>query len=241
MNKRILPLLITLFFFSSTNAQLRPKAKAMYKSGLQLKANGKLPEALNAFTESVKLYNKFDSALVELGAMQLVFSKTDEAIVSYQAALALSPKMTIALTGMGKIYRDYNHIYDSSIYYYKKAAITDPTDKETFYSIAWNYNAKQEHDSAIVYAKKALEIDNDYKPGYGELAHAYRRVGKYAEAVEQFKKNLAISTVDLALLYSGYCYTELKNKEGALEMYDSLNKINEKMASALKRVIDKMD
>ena len=241
MIKRILPLFITLFFFSFTNAQLRPKANALYKSGLQLKASGKLPEALNAFTASVNLYNKFDSAFVELSAVQLVFSKTDDAIASLKSALALSPKMTIALTAMGKIYRDYNHIYDSSIYYYKKAAITDTTDKEIFYSIAWNYNAKLEHDSAIVYAKKALKIDNDYKPGYGELAHAYRRVGKYADAIEQFKKNLAISTVDLALLYSGYCYTELKNKEGALVMYDSLNKINEQMASALKRVIDKMD
>lgn len=241
MIKRILPLLITLFFFSNSNAQLKPRAKALYNSGLVLKANQKLPEALQAFAESIKLYNKFDSAFVELGALQLTFSQTDEAINSYKAALALSPRMTIALTALGKVYRDYKHIYDSSIYYYKKAAITDPADKETFYSIAWNYNAQKEHDSAIVYGIKALEIDNDYKPGYSELAHAYRRVGKFADAVAQFKKNLAISTVDLALLYSGYCYTELKNKEAATEMYESLNKINEKMASALKKVIDKME
>jgi len=149
--------------------------------------------------------------------------------------------MTVALVALGKVYRDYTQNLDSALKYYQLAAATDNKNKEIFYSIAWTYNAKGEFDSAIEYGKKALEVDNDYKPAYSEMAHAYRRVGKYAEAIEQFKKNLAISTVDLALLYSGYCYTELKNKEGAMEMYESLNKVNEKMATSLKRVIDKMN
>jgi len=240
MLKLILPLIFSFFLLPAVNAQLLYKAKNLYRTGVQLKEQQKLPEALSAFEASVKTYNKFDSAQFELGTMYLTLGKTDEALVRFHNAIALSPDMTSALMMIGKVYRDYTHTFDSSLLYYKKAAATNDTIVEIFYSIAWNFNAMGEFDSAIVYGKKALEINNNYKPAYGELAHAYRRALKYSEAIEQFKKNLAISTVDLALLYSGYCYTELKNKEGALAMYEELKKVNEKMSQALKRVIDKM-
>ena len=93
---------------------------------------------------------------------------------------------------------------------------------------------------AIPYAVKALEIDNNYRPAYGELGHAYRASKKFAECVEQLKKNLAVSVVDIAYLYSGFAYTELNNKEAALQQYEELKKINEKMAAALKKKIDAM-
>jgi len=243
MLKRLLPFLFAVFFFSEAGAQAKTKAKAkaLFKSAMQFKALQKMPEVFTALTQSISVYNKFDSAHYELGTLYLGSGKTPEAVASFHKALSISPKMTVALVALGKVYRDYTQNLDSALKYYQLAAATDNKNKEIFYSIAWTYNAKGEFDSAIEYGKKALEVDNDYKPAYSEMAHAYRRVGKYAEAIEQFKKNLAISTVDLALLYSGYCYTELKNKEGAMEMYESLNKVNEKMATSLKRVIDKMN
>ncbi|MBK9532248.1 MAG: hypothetical protein IPO42_10735 [Chitinophagaceae bacterium] len=42
------------------------------------------------------------------------------------------------------------------------------------------------------------------------------------------------------MLYSGYAYTELNNKEAALEHYEALKKINERMANNLKKKIDAM-
>ncbi len=240
MLKQILPLFLSFFLISAANAQLLYKAKALYNTGLQLKEQQKLPEALTAFESSVSTYNKFDSAQFELGNMYLKLGKTPEAVSCFHSAIALSPDMTNALMMLGKVYRDYTQIYDSSIIYYKRAEATNDTIVEIYYSIAWNFNAKSEFDSAIVYGKKALNINNEYRPAYSELAHAYRRAQKYADAIEQFKKNLAISTIDLALLYSGYCYTELKDKEGATAMYEELKKVNEKMSTALKRVIDKM-
>jgi tetratricopeptide (TPR) repeat protein len=240
MLKQILPLFFLVFFIPGANAQLQSKAKALYKEGLQFKEKQMMPDALNAFTSSIKLYNKFDSAHVEAGLVNLALGKKDEAVTNFHSAIALTPKMTIALMSLGKVYRDFKPNLDSALLYYTRAAKTDSINKEIFYSIAWTYNAKLLYDSAIIFGKRALALDNDYRQAYSELAHAYRRVNKFAEAIEQFKKNLAISTVDLALLYSGYCYTELKDKVNALVMYEALKKVNEKMSTALKRVIDKM-
>ena len=239
MLKKILPFFICFFCFSIANAQVKT-ALFYYKSGLQLRDQNKFPEAIAAFNNAIKLNKKFDSAYVQVADLYFKSGNMDVAFINYKKALSINPKFGNAFAGLGKIYRDSKQNVDSALIFFKKAAGVDTTNKETFYSIAWCYNTKKEYDSSIAYAVKSLAVDNQYRPAYGELGHAYNASKRYADAVVQFKKNLAISVVDVAYLYTGYCYTELNNKEGALEQYTALNKINEKMAAALKRKIDSM-
>jgi tetratricopeptide (TPR) repeat protein len=239
MLKKFLPLLFLLFFFSAADAQMY-NAAYFYRSGLQLRDNNKFPEALTAFTKAVSLNKKFDSAYVEMGNIYLKSGDGNNGIINFKKALAVNPNYAEALAGMGKFYRDFKQNYDSALIYYNAAAKIDGTNKETFYALAWTHNARKEYDKAIPYAVKALEIDNKYRPAYGELGHAYNATKKYAECVEQLKKNLAVSVVDLAYLYSGFAYTELNNKEAALQQYEELKKINERMATSLKKKIDAM-
>jgi tetratricopeptide (TPR) repeat protein len=239
MLKRFLPALIFVLFFSAAHAQIS-KARQHYNAGIQLRNNNQLPEALAEFNKATGLNRNFDSAYVESGNIYSKSGNTDLAISNYNKALAINPKYASALVGMAKIYRDAIKQLDTAIYYFNAAAEFDSTNKEIFYGLAWIYNARKEHELAIPNAVKALEIDNAYKPAYGELGYAYRSTKKFAECIEQFKKNLAISVVDVAYLYSGYAYIELNNKEGALQQYEALKKINERMAGALKKKIDTM-
>lgn len=239
MLKRVLPFLSCLILFSAAQAQ-RNKAMPLYKAGLAYKLAGNFGEALNSFVKAVSLDKKFDSAFVAMGDIYFAGGKMDSATISYNKALAINPKYSLALAGLGKIHRDATHNLDSALFYYHAAEQLDKTNKEIYYALAWVYNAKKEHDKAIPYAVKSLEIDNTYKPAYGELGHAYRATKNFAGCIEQMKKNLAVSVVDVALLYSGYCYTELKDKEGAMKQYEALQKVNERMAAALKNKIDAM-
>ncbi|HEX2684934.1 MAG TPA: tetratricopeptide repeat protein [Ferruginibacter sp.] len=235
--KRFLPFLFLLIVFSPANAQMYT-ADHYYKVGMQLKQDNKFSEALNEFSKATSLNKKFDSAWFEMGNVYNLGGHTDLAIGSYKKAISLNPKYPKALVALAKIYRDAKPDFDSALYYYHAAAKLDSANKEIFYALAWTYNSRKEYDNAIVYAVKALEIDNKYKPAYGELGHAYNASKKYAECVEQMKKNLAVSVVDVAYLYSGYAYLELKNKEAALQQYEELKKVNEKMAASLKKKID---
>ena len=237
MLKRYLPLLLSLLFFSAAHAQVN-KSKQHYNAGIKLKNNSQFPEALAEFSKATEFNKKFDSAYVEMGNIYSKSGDMDQAMSNYKKAVTINPKYADAFFGMAKIYRDAIKKYDSAIYYFDAALKFDSTNKEIFYGLAWTYNARKEHDQAIPYAIKALEIDNNYKPAYGELGYAYRSTKRYAECIEQFKKNLAVSVVDIAHLYSAYACLELNNKEGALQHYEALLKINERMAVALKKKID---
>lgn len=240
MLKQILPFLFLVLMFSAVSAQTGNKATDFYRAGVSFKEKNMFADAVISFRKAIALNKLFDSAYVELASINLKSSSHDSAILNLNKALSISPNMAIAWIALGNMYRDYRPNYDSAIICYKAALKTDSANKVTYYSIAWCYNAKQEFENAIPYGIKALEIDNTYRAAYGELGHAYRRSQKFAEGIEQFKKNRAVSVVDLAVLYSGMCYTQLNNKEGAQKEYEELIKINEKMAGALKREIDKM-
>lgn len=237
--KKILPFLTVVLLFSAAHAQTNT-ASSYYQSGINYKNNNQLAEALGAFNKAVKLKKNFDSAYVEIGNVNLLTKNVDLGISNYKKALAINPKNTDALMAMGKVYRYSTANIDSALFYFSMAAEIDSTIKEAFYNIAWAFNSKKEYDKAIQHAVKALEIDNGYRAAYGELGFSYSLSKKYAEAVVQFKKNLSVSKVDIAMLYAGYAYISLNNKEAALEQYEALKKINERMANNLRKKIDAM-
>lgn len=240
MMKQILPLLFSLLFISVATAQTNAKSRAFFTSGVELKSKNMLAEAMVAFKKAIALNKKYDSAYAEIASIHLKNGKTDSAIINFTKAITLNSKMSDAFIALGNIYRDFRPNYDSSLICYNGALTTDSLNKVTYYSIAWIYNAKGKYENAIAAANKALAIDNNYRPAYSELGHAYRKSNNYQGCIEECKKHLAISIVDLPLYYMGLCYTELKNKEEALKTYEELKKVNEKMAGALKKTIDKM-
>lgn len=240
MLKQVLPLLISLFWVSAVTAQRNAKAVAYLQSGIDLKNKNMLPEAMAAFKKAVAIDKAYDSAYVEMGIINARDKKLDSAILNVKKAIAITPMIAYGWLTLGYIYRDSRPNYDSAIICYSNALQTDSLNKAGWYSIAWCYNAKAEYNKAIPFAIKALEIDNGYRIAYAELGYAYKNTKKYTECIEQFKKNLAISIVDLPIFYSGLCYIELKDKEGALREYEELKKINERLAESLKKSIDKM-
>lgn len=218
-----------------------PKAAVnAYKKGMMLKDKGMYAESLQSFRNALSFYKKYDSALVEMGNIYFKGNKPDSAALYFGKALVINPKQANAYTGFGNINRDVKANYDEALKNYYAAIRYDSSNKETFYSIAWCYNTKKLYDSAILYAIRSLQIDNNYRPGYSELGHAYHASKKYREAIEQFKKNLAISVNEQPLLYSGLCYIELKDKNGATDMYNQLVRLQSKMADALKKKIDEI-
>ncbi|HQW82939.1 MAG TPA: tetratricopeptide repeat protein [Ferruginibacter sp.] len=241
MLKPVVTFFSLLFILSTSNAQLQNKAVIFYNRGIEYKNKKMIVEAIQSFKAAINANKKYDSAYMQLGELYMMSGKYNDALAIYKKAISINPKITEALINAGKIYRYYRSNTDSALYFFKTATVYSTANEDVFNNISWCYNTKMKYDSAIVYGIKALEVNNNYRTAYGELAYAYRQSGRFADAIIQFKKNLSISIVDLAFLYSGYCYVELKDKTGAMQQYEELLKINTKMAVALKKAIDKME
>jgi len=238
--KKILPLFIFLFLFSSLSAQKDNKAAEFFQQGMAYKQKNMLREAFTSFEKAISLNKNYDSAYVELGSVCVTGRFYDSALLNFKKAIAINPKMTSAYIALGNLYRYGKPNTDSVFFYFKAALDTDTLNKVIYAGLAWCSNDKQDFDNAIRYGIKALNLDNNYRTAYAELGFAYNGSKKYAEGIEQFSKNLAVSTVDLPVYYSGLCYTQLKDKDGALRKYEELKKLNEKMATRLKKAIDGM-
>jgi tetratricopeptide (TPR) repeat protein len=241
MTKRTLLFLIG--FFTIIIAVAQPKkqaAVAALKAGMDFKAQGVFDQAIISFKKAIALDKKYDSAYFQLGMLYTQISMADSAILLYKKAVKTNPGYVNGYIALGNIYRDYKSNPEDAITNYLQALKIDSTNKVTLYNMAWCYNAKADHREAIKYAVRSLQIDNNYIPAYNELGHAYNTLKAYEEGAEQFKKHLAISVNEIPLLYCGYCYIELKQKDNALRIYEELNKLNPKRAEFLKKKIDAM-
>ena len=221
-------------------AQPAKQAAVFLNKGIKFEERGLFNDAIAAYKKAIVLDMQYDSAYLKLGLLYTKINKADSAIIIYKNALKVRPGFAVANIAMGNIYRDIKRKPDEAIANYLLALKTDSTNKETYYSLAWCNNAKGYYREGIKYAVKALEFDNNYKAAYNELGHAYHKLNANEEAILQFKKHLSISVNELPLLYSGYCYIEMKQKEEALKMYEELKKINTRMAAGLKKKIDGM-
>jgi protein O-GlcNAc transferase len=232
-----------LFVVSSTlsvNAQGPKPALVAFNNGVGFKNKGMFNESIAAFKKAISIDKKYDSAYLELGRIYAAIGKPDSAVAVLKQGIKLVPNFIGAYVLAGNLYRDNIKNPDLAIPCYLNALKIDSSDKTTYYSLAWCSNAKGYFREAIKYGLRALEIDNNYKPAYNELGHAYRQLKAFEECINQFKKNLAISINDLPMLYSAYSYMELNQKENALKIYEDLNKLNPKMAAALKKRLDAM-
>lgn len=240
--KRFLLLLVVIFFLSEGITAQPPVSKAVpvYKKAKQLEQQGMYFEAIAAYKKAIQSDKKFDSSYLSLATLYLRISQNDSAILVLKNAIKLNPLFTAAQVMLGMTYRDYVKNSAEAMKYYTTAAALDSTNKEVWYALAWCSNDLKKYDDAIRYAERALNIDNSYRPAYNEMGHAYRKMEKYAEAITAFKKRLDISVNEQPLYYTGLCYLELKDKEGARRMYAELVKLQSKSADALKKRIDGM-
>jgi tetratricopeptide (TPR) repeat protein len=221
-------------------AQPVKQAVVFFNKGAGFEQKGMFPDAIIAYKKAIALNKKYDSAYLGLALVYAKTSRVDSAIFTLKKAVAVNPGFANGYVALGNLYRDNLNKPDDAIENYLNALKIDSTNKVTYYSLAWCYNAKNYYREAITYGVKALGIDNNYRPAYNELGHSYHMLKAYQEGIDQFKKNLAISVNDLPMLYTGYCYMELNQKEDALKTYEELKKINPKMAEALKRKLDAM-
>jgi tetratricopeptide (TPR) repeat protein len=131
------------------------------------------------------------SAHYNLGHVLLRRGRTDDAITSFQKALAIQPDFAEAYNDLGNALLQKRQV-DEAIVQFNKALTIQPGRAATYNNLGNALLQKRQVDEAIVQFNKALTIQPDFADACNDLGNALLQKGQVNKAIVQFKKALAI-------------------------------------------------
>jgi Flp pilus assembly protein TadD len=140
---------------------------------------------------------------VARGVLLVQLSKTAAAIMDFDHAHQLDPKLSAAMDAIG-VLQEQQHNDDASLALFRKQAALHPEDALLQFLLA---EALSEHSNgsvteAIAAAQKASTLEPTYRPALDLLATLYLREGKLKPAVQESEKSLALDANDTQALFT---------------------------------------
>jgi len=208
-------------------------AEAYFKLGTVYLVRGMLFESVVAYKETIRLKPDFGSAYCNLAAVYNSLDKLNEASDTAKKALVLNYdcylNLANAYVGLRK--------FDDAIEAYKNSIKNNPHGI-FYYGLGHVYFKKEKYTDAIMAYKDAITHKHSTPDVWQDMAHAYICLGDPISAAEALKEAIKIKPDDDWAHYrTGLCYLYLGNKSAALDEYQILKRLNEKMAEALLNLI----
>jgi predicted O-linked N-acetylglucosamine transferase (SPINDLY family) len=152
----------------------------------------------------------------DLGNASCETGNYDEAIASYQHALALKPDFTEAHNNLGSVLSDLKR-HEEAIASYRSALALRPAFAEAHSNLASVLNELKRHEEAIASCQQALAHKPDFAEAHCNLAGALNDLKRHEEAIASCRKALDIQP-DLAEAHSnlGLALAALERHEEAV-------------------------
>ncbi|MBE9066530.1 tetratricopeptide repeat protein [Leptolyngbya cf. ectocarpi LEGE 11479] len=161
-----------------------------------------------------------------LGLAYQAQERYDEAIASYQKAIALDPDYATAYNNLGTTYSELKQ-YDDAIASYQKAIALDPDYAKAYSNLGTTYSDLKQYDDAIASYQKAITLDPDDATAYNNLGNTYSDLKQYDDAIASYQKAIALDP-DYATAYNnlGNTYDDLKQYDEAIASYQKAIEID---------------
>lgn len=164
--------------------------------------------------------------LMEKGALFEQQEQFDQAIVCYDGAIRLNPRLARAHFNLGNIFLDKGQA-ELALNAYANVLLYKPESAATHFNIGNAHLSRGETESAIVSYRRAVALKTDFFKAYVSLGSALDGSGKFAEAAEQFQLALAHHPNDADTLKKlGDSQAKLGNFVNALVSYANALKNN---------------
>jgi tetratricopeptide (TPR) repeat protein len=207
--------------------------------GFTLVRQGEIQEAINHYTEALRIDPYFAIAHYNLGIALTMQGNIEEAIAHYTRALQINPNYAAAHNKLG-IFLANQGKHQEAITHFAEALRVKPDSVELYINLGNSLAAMGKIGESIAYYTKALRI-NDYDFGaHYNLGNALFRQGKIKEAITHYGRSLQIKP-DFAEAHFnlGLASFMIGDRKSAIQEYQILKTINPDLANRLSREIIK--
>lgn len=156
----------------------------MIRKSYEYADRGDLPAAEEALKAAMHAEpaNKNNFALLSnLGTIQRQQGKTDEALVSYTAALSLQPKNKLILSNRAELYVEMGET-EKALIDYQALLLLDPLDLDAYYRRGMLYIEAKDYMLADEDFEKIMSIDKESEQGRFGFALLDKARGNYEDS-----------------------------------------------------------
>ncbi|GAC1301520.1 MAG: hypothetical protein NVSMB24_04500 [Mucilaginibacter sp.] len=202
-----------------------------YARGFELRGNcyselNKPQEAVNDFSEAIKLYPDNDVFYYERANEFINLDKYTESILDLRKVYAKNPAYKWTIYNLARSYYKIG-MSDSSLYLVNMHIQQNPNDEDGYDLKGYLYYDRNSYPEAIDQYSQAIKLAPANGRFYEDRGNAYFYGEKYSDAVADFQKAVQL---DKNRAYAhdrlGDCYYQLKEYQKAIAAHQQAVKIN---------------
>jgi tetratricopeptide (TPR) repeat protein len=214
-------------------AQHTPARESQRQSALAFEQEGKVAEAEAGWRSLLSSQPNNAEAYAHLGLLEARQAHYKEAIVLYQKALSLNPKMPSLRLNLGLSYFKAGD-FPAAIHTFEPLLKDEPKSSPealrmvTLIGLA--HYGMGEYAAAVPYLKQATAADPGNLPFRLSLAQSCLRTKQYQCVLDVYREILTLNAESAeADMLAGEAYDELKNDDGAIAEFQAAVKADPKM------------
>ena len=193
---------------------------------------GRHSEAIDEFTNAIKLDPKFAYAYNNRGNSYYALKEYDKVIADYTEAIALDPKDAEVYYNRGNLYYVLKE-YNKAIADYTEAIALDLKDTKAYYNRGNSYYDLKEYDKAIADYTEAIALDPKFAKAYNNRGNSYDDLKEYDKAIADYTEAVALDPKYAVAYYNrGNLYDDLKEHDKAIADYTEAIALDPKVAYA---------
>ena len=190
-----------------------PHAIARYGLGLLRTSQGRLQEAIDAYTNAITIRPDYVDAHVNLGAMLLSAGRPEQALAVYQRALGINPENAVLLGNLGKALQDLGRI-EEALAAYRQALACQPDNATAWNNLGAALLEQGAWDECAAALRQSIGLRPEQAVAHANLGSALLHLGQHEEALAACRRAAALQPHSAPILATlGGAMLEL----GALE------------------------
>ncbi|WP_333397292.1 tetratricopeptide repeat protein [Microcoleus sp. N9_A1] len=219
---------------------LRPDlAGAHWNLGKVYQQHGNIEAAIACFKRTSELNPQLVGADFHFNLGNRLFSqgKREEAIESYEKAIAIKPDWAEAYGNIGSARSQQGNL-DAAIAYYQKAVALKPQLEVLHFNIANSFLQQNKYDEAITNYRNTLKIKPDWPEVHANLGSCFSMQGRLEEALVSYQQALALKP-NWAEVYCRMGHIQKQDKPlEAIAHFEKAIQCNSKYSEAYQQLCD---